>query len=112
MQSSQWARVISLSLCGVIFGAVPLAAQPARGELTVTAVVQTSVALVNTNGQWTLIVANAPDPADNLSSLIPAAGQLLQAQVATDMHGLRSQQSRAAGHHAVKLLTPARHSPK
>lgn len=42
----------------------------AEGELTVTATVVASVGVViDENGQPRLIVANAPDPADNVSVL-------------------------------------------
>lgn len=50
----------------------------AEGELTVTLTVMTSVGVVmDENGQPKIIVANAPDPADNVSSLqiVRAAGQ-------------------------------------
>lgn len=42
----------------------------AQGELTVTLTIVTSVGVVlDENGQPKLIVANAPDPADNVSAL-------------------------------------------
>ena len=47
-----------------------LSPSSAQGTLTVTAVVMSSVGLVvGADGQQRLVIANAPDPADNVSSL-------------------------------------------
>lgn len=73
MQVSRTARKFALISCGALLFMCSAAAQSVQGSLTVTAVVQTSVAMVNENGQWKVVVANAPDPADNVSYLAPAA---------------------------------------
>ncbi len=59
---------------------VPAQSNVAQGELTVTLTIVPSVGVVlDANGQPKLIVANAADPADNVSSLkvFPAAEQKL-----------------------------------
>jgi hypothetical protein len=103
-------------MTGMILSGVMLcataAAQSARGELTVTVVVQASATLVNTNGQWTLVMANAADPADNLSSLIPVASNRFPAKPAAAIQGRQSNQRETSGHPTSKgaVRTTSHHS--
>jgi len=54
-----------------------------QGTLTVTATVVTSVGIIaGPNGEQILVVANAPDSADNVSQLILTAGGASRAAVA------------------------------
>ncbi|HKW76373.1 MAG TPA: hypothetical protein VJN64_12670 [Terriglobales bacterium] len=64
-------RYLALIFCGIaVVATAPAYAQSsAQGELNVQAVVQGSVALVNVDGEWKVIVANAPDRAETHGSL-------------------------------------------
>ena len=60
--------LLTLLSCAILFAMPPARAQSsAHGTLNVQAVVQGSVALVNVDGEWKVIVANAPDRAEILS---------------------------------------------
>lgn len=67
------ARFVVLGLSSAAFGQQrnsPSHPSTAEGELTVTTTVVASVGVViDENGQPRVIVANAPDPADNASSV-------------------------------------------
>ena len=68
--------------------------QSAQGTLTVQAVVQGSVALVNVEGEWKLIVANAPDPVESHGSL----------QAAPQQRALAQTQETSAAHVSNRML--------
>lgn len=65
-------RNLAFIFCAVIFAMAPASGQSAKGKLSVQAVVQGSVALVNMDGEWKLMVANAPDPVETHGALLPA----------------------------------------
>lgn len=98
MQQGGWFGKIGIILSGVLLGLALAEAQPAQGTLRVTAVVQTSVTLMNTDGQWRLVVANARDPADNVSSLMLASTKTFQAYGQTANGASGSQQPSASAH--------------
>jgi hypothetical protein len=61
-------------MASVLLNSVTLCSQSGRGELTVTATIVASVGVqFGPDGIPTLIVANAPDPKDNISQLLPSS---------------------------------------
>ena len=72
MKKYRLLRKIAVCVFGLLVGSLAAKAQSAQGSLRVQVSVQTSVAIVQENGEWRIVVANAPDPADNVSRLIPA----------------------------------------
>ena len=75
MKDARMLRYLALIFCGiaVVTTAPAYAQSSAQGELNVQAVVQGSVALVNVDGEWKVIVANAPDPVESHGSLRPTS---------------------------------------
>jgi hypothetical protein len=74
---------IGMVFSAMLLGSIPAAAQAGSGSLTVSAVVQTSVALVSIDGEWRIVVANPGVGTDNVSSLTPVsmAAPLAQSQI-------------------------------
>ena len=66
--------------------------QSAQGTLAVQAVVQGSVALVNVEGEWKLIMANAPDPVESHGSLRAAPQERSPGADTRNHSGPRKQQ--------------------
>jgi hypothetical protein len=64
-------RILRNTIVFLVFGACSALGASSEGRLTVTATVVTSVSLVtDADGTQRILIANAPDPADNVSTLV------------------------------------------
>jgi hypothetical protein len=75
VRNSSLVTIIGIAASVLFTNSIGLHAQAksGRGELTVTATIVASVGLqFGPDGSPTLIVANAPDPKDNISQLLPS----------------------------------------
>jgi hypothetical protein len=81
MKNARMLRNLTLIVAGIVCAMAPAYGQSsAQGKLNVQAVVQGSVALVNVDGEWKVIVANAPDPVETHASLQTASQHRALAQ--------------------------------
>ena len=74
-------RIFRNAMLFLLAGACCSFGQTTDGKLTVTATVMTSVSLViDTDGAHRILIANAADPADNVSKLVFAMPDALDVQ--------------------------------
>ncbi len=76
MEHRRLLKIAGIVASALLLNAGAAHAQSGRGELTVTAIVVASVGVeIGHDGTPRVIVANAPDPRDNLSKLLPAGAE-------------------------------------